>query len=197
MRSSVGKTCPYCQYPIKPDEPVIECSHCGMPHHRACWEYNRGCTTYGCSGVQRHGRLPVAGNQQGSDHIDLTDIMHEPEQPTPYYPQQPGYQPAESEAPLLATSNSLAGSGGVIGAIIGGFIGLSGGCAGCIPGAIFGFIIGALIGGFMLYGIIITVTSGIGYMFGSVGGQDAAIGGAAIGLIVGVIIIVIGCCKQA
>jgi hypothetical protein len=44
----VGKTCPYCQTPIKPEIPVIICPECGIPHHRECWEENAGCTTYGC-----------------------------------------------------------------------------------------------------------------------------------------------------
>ncbi|MDI6784251.1 MAG: RDD family protein, partial [bacterium] len=47
----VGKTCPFCQFPIKPgDNPVI-CSYCGIPHHHDCWQENRGCTTFGCHGA--------------------------------------------------------------------------------------------------------------------------------------------------
>jgi len=46
----VGKTCPYCQTPIKPDGNVVACSACGMPHHADCWQENRGCTTFGCRG---------------------------------------------------------------------------------------------------------------------------------------------------
>ena len=46
----VGKTCPYCQTPIKPGVPVAVCSACGMPHHAECWHENGRCTTFGCSG---------------------------------------------------------------------------------------------------------------------------------------------------
>jgi hypothetical protein len=44
----IGKTCPYCQTPIKPGIPVVICPECKIPHHKECWEENVGCTTYGC-----------------------------------------------------------------------------------------------------------------------------------------------------
>ena len=43
-----GKICPYCQSPLKKNADAIICSACGTPHHRECWEENKGCTTYGC-----------------------------------------------------------------------------------------------------------------------------------------------------
>lgn len=46
----VGKTCPYCQTPIKPGVAVSICSACGMPHHAECWQENGRCTTFGCNG---------------------------------------------------------------------------------------------------------------------------------------------------
>ncbi len=49
--SVIGKTCPYCQTPIKPGAPVFVCSVCGIPHHTECWRENRRCTTFGCTGV--------------------------------------------------------------------------------------------------------------------------------------------------
>jgi len=44
----VGKTCPYCQTPIKPGASTVICPKCNIPHHKECWEENGGCTTYGC-----------------------------------------------------------------------------------------------------------------------------------------------------
>ena len=44
----IGKTCPYCQFPIKQDSKAVQCPSCKVPHHRDCWEENRGCTTFGC-----------------------------------------------------------------------------------------------------------------------------------------------------
>ena len=48
----VGKTCPYCQYPIKDAGTAFICPLCGIPHHRECWEENDGCTTFGCEGTR-------------------------------------------------------------------------------------------------------------------------------------------------
>jgi len=50
-REEVGKTCPYCRFPLKPDEQVVTCPACKLPHHADCWSENRGCTTYGCRGA--------------------------------------------------------------------------------------------------------------------------------------------------
>lgn len=44
----VGKSCPYCQTPIKPNTTVRVCEACGIPHHSECWQDNGGCTTFGC-----------------------------------------------------------------------------------------------------------------------------------------------------
>jgi hypothetical protein len=46
----IGKTCPYCRFPIKPGEQVVMCPACNLPHHADCWRENQGCTTYGCRG---------------------------------------------------------------------------------------------------------------------------------------------------
>jgi len=47
----VGKTCPYCRFPLKPSEQVMTCPACKLPHHADCWRENQGCTTYGCRGT--------------------------------------------------------------------------------------------------------------------------------------------------
>lgn len=49
-RQFVGKTCPYCRFPIKPGDQIVVCPACQVPHHADCWEENQGCTTYGCTG---------------------------------------------------------------------------------------------------------------------------------------------------
>ena len=48
MDEYVGKICPYCKTEIKEGEEVKVCPECGIPHHSACWEENKGCTTFGC-----------------------------------------------------------------------------------------------------------------------------------------------------
>lgn len=51
MDAVIGKTCPYCQTPIKPGEQFVFCSMCSIPHHQQCWNENHGCTTFGCKGT--------------------------------------------------------------------------------------------------------------------------------------------------
>lgn len=55
VASSVGKTCPFCQFIIKPTEKTVVCNQCGMAHHEECWNENENkCTTFGCCGVQKN-----------------------------------------------------------------------------------------------------------------------------------------------
>jgi hypothetical protein len=46
----IGKTCPYCRFPVKPGEQVLVCPACKVIHHADCYAENQGCTTYGCRG---------------------------------------------------------------------------------------------------------------------------------------------------
>lgn len=51
----IGKTCPYCHFPIKHGEGLTACPSCGIPHHTECWQENGGCTVLGCAaGPQLH-----------------------------------------------------------------------------------------------------------------------------------------------
>jgi hypothetical protein len=49
MNEFQGKLCPYCKTVIQTGEDIKVCPACGMPHHQACWEENKGCTTFGCA----------------------------------------------------------------------------------------------------------------------------------------------------
>jgi len=40
--------CPYCQGPIGDSEETIVCTGCETPHHKDCYEENKGCTVFGC-----------------------------------------------------------------------------------------------------------------------------------------------------
>ena len=71
--NSVGQTCPYCQFPIKPDDEVVYCSQCNLPHHAQCWQENGKCTTFGCDGhpaATPNDKYP--GGNLGASYIDLT-----------------------------------------------------------------------------------------------------------------------------
>jgi len=76
----VGKTCPYCRFPVKPSEPVQVCPACKVAHHQDCWRENRGCTTYGCQGATAPAtpRLPATprvGTPRGPVGGPLPDLM--------------------------------------------------------------------------------------------------------------------------
>lgn len=47
----IGKTCPYCKTPLTENDAIAVCGVCDMPHHLSCWQDNKGCTTFGCSGT--------------------------------------------------------------------------------------------------------------------------------------------------
>jgi uncharacterized RDD family membrane protein YckC len=75
--SAVGKTCPYCQTPVKPGEAVVFCSACSIPHHQQCWTEGGGCTTFGCRG--QASRVPV----NNRSNRPIVDIEVEPERTAP------------------------------------------------------------------------------------------------------------------
>jgi hypothetical protein len=68
----IGKTCPYCRFPLKPGEQVVTCPACKLPHHADCWTENRGCTTYGCRGVAASAPTPVAPMPGGPSVLSPT-----------------------------------------------------------------------------------------------------------------------------
>jgi len=69
----VGKTCPYCRFPIKPGEEIVVCPACKVPHHAECWQENNGCTTYGCTATTT---APPSASPQ--------PIARQPQQPGPF-----------------------------------------------------------------------------------------------------------------
>lgn len=89
-----GKTCPYCQSPIKEGTSLIVCPHCEMPHHYECWRENGGCTTFGC------GQQAAA---EGVQHVPVATALDQS-----YYEQRPSSQ-YQLEATLLAGQYRPAG----------------------------------------------------------------------------------------
>ena len=62
--NAVGKTCPFCQSPLKSGADVVRCTQCSIPHHQECWEANGGCTTYGCRGLPENSGAAVTGSRR-------------------------------------------------------------------------------------------------------------------------------------
>ena len=49
MENYTGRLCAYCKLEIANTDDVVVCPSCGMPHHKKCWNENKGCTTFGCN----------------------------------------------------------------------------------------------------------------------------------------------------
>lgn len=72
MGTTTGKTCPFCQTPIKPDAGHVVCPECHIPHHSECWSSNGGCTTFGCVGGSQ---ISIAGGRTASvDGLSRADL---------------------------------------------------------------------------------------------------------------------------
>ena len=153
----IGKTCPFCQTPIKPNDQVIVCRECDMPHHSECWYENEGCTTYGCAGS------PVY------------DLDWEPEEPVRRYEPWQNARPERQRIRRTRYSESDAWGStsdissrlprsrdvrehdmtdglGVVFGVIGVFVSLNV-FKGMIGAAVIGYIIGNFVGHFLGYAI--------------------------------------------
>jgi hypothetical protein len=71
LRDVIGKTCPYCQTPIKPEESAVFCSACSIPHHQECWNEGMGCTTFGCNGRPTEPSTQYGQNNSATIDIDF------------------------------------------------------------------------------------------------------------------------------
>lgn len=68
----VGKTCPFCQYTIKPVDDILVCPECNTPHHTECVQSNGGkCTTFGCKGEPKS--IIV---QEPVENINKETVLH-------------------------------------------------------------------------------------------------------------------------
>jgi uncharacterized RDD family membrane protein YckC len=76
-REHIGKTCPYCQFPIKAESEIHLCTGCKIAHHRECWQENGGCTTLGCSGTAYAGRNNHGMNINNRITIDESDFYND------------------------------------------------------------------------------------------------------------------------
>jgi hypothetical protein len=45
-----GGRCPVCASPLGGG--IARCAKCATPHHRECWDYAGGCSTYACGGTR-------------------------------------------------------------------------------------------------------------------------------------------------
>ncbi len=64
--------CPYCKYPIFEECDYLVCPGCEVPHHRECWQQNRGCTTFACTGERSYDK------PEGIADYSFDDLVDEP-----------------------------------------------------------------------------------------------------------------------
>lgn len=68
----IGKTCPFCQMPIKAGVRIEVCPTCKIPHHAECWKENcNKCTTYGCNGKDSGNTQPVMSANSATGYIPI------------------------------------------------------------------------------------------------------------------------------
>ena len=75
MTEVAEKICPYCQDKIESGDTMVQCSQCGVPHHKECWEENGGCTVYGCKGWALWPGLDLPPREERTfEPVDLTKM---------------------------------------------------------------------------------------------------------------------------
>ncbi|MCX6165532.1 MAG: DUF4440 domain-containing protein [Ignavibacteriae bacterium] len=70
--------CPYCQTNIKETADKVVCSFCHTPHHKECWEENKGCTAYGCENNPNTKSKSVDVGNQTVENIQQMLVQEKP-----------------------------------------------------------------------------------------------------------------------
>ena len=65
MNDYTGKICPYCKTAFKPDDEIVVCSECDMPHHKDCW-------------IENQAVPPLVASEQ-SRQLTMTTVRLQPE----------------------------------------------------------------------------------------------------------------------
>ncbi len=83
--------CPYCQSRIKSDSESVICIACHIPHHKECYDFNGGCTTYGCiNNPNRENEVAIEDNDSEINSDALRDhLIPPPVTITPSPPPEP------------------------------------------------------------------------------------------------------------
>ena len=58
MEVDEQRSCQVCGEDLKGE--LVWCSYCSTPHHADCWEFNGGCSTYGCGAQKALHKKPLA-----------------------------------------------------------------------------------------------------------------------------------------
>lgn len=106
---NVGKTCPYCRFPLKVGAPTTVCPACEAVHHAECWADNGGCAMVGCSGGPRE--------TPASPEREAPPTLVRPTQARPLAPPSPPGTPGQRRGNSWIVVLAVASLGTVIAVI--------------------------------------------------------------------------------
>jgi len=64
-----GLTCPVCHKRFEDGDDVVACPHCGLPHHRVCWQVENKCHEASTHGTDRRWTREQASAEATKGHI--------------------------------------------------------------------------------------------------------------------------------
>ena len=101
--ADVGRSCPYCRFPLKEGTAAERCDSCGSLHHEDCWNDGGGCAVLGCPEAGK-AAAAAAAPQAGSPGVAYQPGAPVPPQTPatqvyPGYGAPPGYPPAQPAPP--------------------------------------------------------------------------------------------------
>lgn len=69
-----GLSCPVCQKAFLPNEDIVVCPQCGLPHHRACWKSIGECYATAKHGTEEQWSRDTAPQQSASTNTQTNNI---------------------------------------------------------------------------------------------------------------------------
>lgn len=79
--ADVGRSCPYCRFPLKQGVAVERCDACNSLHHEDCWNEGGGCAVLGCAGAaptvahERPSAAPIGGARPGALRNGVSPLL--------------------------------------------------------------------------------------------------------------------------
>jgi hypothetical protein len=112
--ADVGRSCPYCRFPLKEGSAAERCDSCSSLHHEDCWSDGGGCAVLGCASAGVATAAAPAGPQAGwsgpayQQGAPPTAPQAPPTQAYPGYGAPPGYPPPPPAPPTPPRSGNQA-----------------------------------------------------------------------------------------
>jgi len=101
--ADVGRSCPYCRFPLKEGTAAERCDSCGALHHEDCWNDGGGCAVFGCPQAGKAAvaaAVPQAGSAGAVQQPGMPAFAQAPAtQVYPGYGAPPGYPPSQPPLP--------------------------------------------------------------------------------------------------